>query len=126
LRQHFHQSIVRGWMHSRVAEDCQSFSQFGKRDLGIARQRIFLLHTHYQWVARDLLNYPVLAINGHRKQRSIECSFFKPVKQMRWVAPRQMNQAIREQLGIGVAKELKQIWIDEGGKAESEGGTSPR
>jgi len=45
---------------------------------------------------------------------------------MRWVAPRQMNQAIREQLGIGVAKELKQIWIDEGGKAESEGGTSPR
>jgi len=32
-----------------------------------------------------------------------------------------MNQAIREQFGIGIAKELKQVWIDEGGKAESEG-----
>jgi hypothetical protein len=33
-----------------------------------------------------------------------------------------MNQAIWEPLGIGVPKELEQVWIDEGGKAESEGG----
>ena len=41
---------------------------------------------------------------------------------MQRVAARQMNQAIREHPGIGIAKELKQVWIDEGGKAESEGG----
>lgn len=35
------------------------------------------------------------------------------MKQVQWVAARQMNQAIREQPGIGIAKELKQVWIDE-------------
>src|SRR5208337_4885901 len=110
------------WMHSRVAEYCQPFSQIGNRDLGIACQRIFLLHTHNQWVARNLLHYPFLAVNRHRKQSSIECSFLKPVKQMHWVTARQMNQAIREHPSIGIAKELKQVWINEGGEAESEGG----
>jgi hypothetical protein len=79
LCQHFHQSIVCGWIHSRVAEYCQSFAQIANQDLGITRQRVFLLHTHYQWVACDLLDYSVPAVNRHWKQRTIECSFFKPV-----------------------------------------------
>jgi hypothetical protein len=43
---------------------------------------------------------------------SIENSFFKPVKQLHRVAARQMKEAIREQLGISIAEELKQFWID--------------
>jgi hypothetical protein len=69
-------------MHRWVAEHSQSFSQIGKRDLGRACQRVILLHIHYQWVARDLRHYPIWALNRHRKQCFIECSRFKPVKQM--------------------------------------------